>query len=96
MLCVLIDRRLLAGGIAMLAVGIGMSAYIGSLTPTADPGITEEEALDLMERQREVQDMGTLSGIVAGVGMLLVIISFGARRRKKGPADIRKKPSVGM
>ena len=93
---VLIDRRLLAGGIAMLAVGVSLSAYIGSLSPTAEPGITEEEALELIERQREVQDMGTLAGIMAGIGMLLVIVSFGARRRKKGSKDIRKKPSVGM
>ncbi len=92
----LIDRRLLAGGLAMLAVGISLSAYIGSASPTAGPGITEEEALELVMRQQEMQDMGTLAGIVAGIGMLLVIISFGARRRKKGAADMRKKPEVGV
>lgn len=74
----------------MAAVGVGLSAYIGTLSPTAGPGITDDEALLLVERQREVQDMGTLSGILAGVGLLLVIVSFGARRRKKGPADARK------
>lgn len=92
----LVDRRLLAGGLVMLAAGIALSAYLGSLSPTAGPGITDEEALELVERQREVRDMGTLSGIAAGVGLLLVIISFGARRRKKGPADLRKRPRVGM
>lgn len=92
----LIDKRLLAGGVAMMAVGIALSAYISSASPTAAPGITDEEALELIAQQREMQDMGTLAGIAAGIGMLLVIVSFGARRRKKGADGIRKKPSVGI
>jgi len=46
--------------------------------------------------QQQNQDMRLLSGIVAGVGFLLVLISFGARRKRKegGAKTIEKKPAT--
>ncbi len=45
--------------------------------------------------QQENQDMKTLSGILSGIGFLLVLISFGARRkRKSGAKKVEKKPDV--
>jgi hypothetical protein len=39
--------------------------------------------------------MRLLSGIVAGIGFLLVLISFGARRKRKGGVKtIEKKPAT--
>jgi len=94
---VLVDKRILGGGIAMLVVGIMLSLYISSLAPAGTAGMSEEEALDLVLQQRENQDMNTLAGILVGVGFLLVLISFGARRKRKGGAKrVEKKPDVGM
>ena len=93
----LIDRRILVGGLAMLAVGIALSAYIGQLAPVGVSGMSEEEALEVVLKQRENQDMNTLAGILIGVGFLLVLISFGARRRRRGgPKRVEKRPDVGM
>jgi len=81
----------------MLVVGIVLSIYIGSLAPAGTAGMSEEEALELVLQQRENQDMSTLAGILVGVGFLLVLISFGARRKRKGGAKrVEKKPDVGM
>jgi len=94
---VLVDKRILGGGIAMLVVGIMLSLYISSLAPVGTAGMSEEEALELVLQQRESQDMNTLAGILVGVGFLLVLISFGARRKRKGGAKrVEKKPDVGM
>lgn len=81
----------------MLAVGITLSLYIGSLVPASAPGMSEEERLDLALKQQEVQDMNTLAGILIGTGFLLALVSLGARRKRKGGAKrVEKKPDVGM
>ncbi|HSB50985.1 MAG TPA: hypothetical protein VLC72_06640 [Nitrosopumilaceae archaeon] len=91
---VLVDKRILFGGIAILAVGIILSIYLNSVIPVGTTGMTEEEAFDLIVRQQENQDLSTLAGILIGIGFLLVLISFGARRKRKGgPKKIEKKPA---
>jgi len=45
-----------------------------------------------MIAQQEIQDFNTLSGILIGIGFLLVLISFGARRRKGSTKKEEKKP----
>ncbi|MYC78965.1 MAG: hypothetical protein F4W68_00425 [Cenarchaeum sp. SB0661_bin_35] len=77
----IIEKRLLAGGVALLVSGFVLSAIIALDTPTGQSGMTEDEILDLMETQRQNDDMGILAGILVGVGFLLILISFGARRR---------------
>ncbi len=90
---VLIDKKIFSGGIAMLIVGIGVSLYLNSIVPIGTTGMTEEETLDLLSSQQENSDMNTLAGILMGVGFLLILISFGARRRKGGAKKIEKKPA---
>jgi len=91
---VLVDKRILFGGIAILAVGIILLIYLNSVIPVGTTGMTEEEAFDLIVRQQENQDLSTLAGILIGIGFLLVLISFGARRKRKGgPIKIEKKPA---
>ena len=78
----------------MVVVGISISLYLNAIMPVGTPGMTEEETLDLLLKQQESQDMNALSGILIGGGFLLVLISFGARRkRKSGPKKIEKKPA---
>ncbi len=89
----LVDRRILAGGLAMLSVGIAISAAIGAAVPVGQAGMSEAEAADLLVREQENRDMGTLAGILVGVGFLLVLISFGAGRRKGSAKREEKKPA---
>ena len=45
--------------------------------------------------ERQNQDYTTLAGILIGIGFLLILISFGARRKKKGGAKkTEKKPET--
>lgn len=81
---ILVDRKIMLGGISMLAAGITLLAILNSTMPAGVPGMTDEEAFDLIVAQQENRDMSTLAGILAGVGFLLVLISFGARRRRSG------------
>lgn len=91
---VLLDKKIFFGGIAMLIVGGSLLAYLGILVPTGHAGMTEEEILDLMTREQEHQDYSTLAGILFGIGFLLILISFGARRKSKGsPKKEEKKPA---
>jgi dolichol kinase len=90
---VLLDKKIFSGGIAMLVVGGIILIYLNSMVPAGQAGMTEEEILDLMVKEQENKDMNTLAGILFGVGFLLVLISFGARRRSKGsPKKEEKKP----
>jgi len=91
---VLVDKKILSGGLAMLAVGITISLYLNSVVPIGTSGMSEEETLDLLTKQQENQDASALAGILMGFGFLLVLISFGARRKRKGGAKIvEKKPA---
>ena len=79
----------------MVVVGISISLYIDSITPHGTPGMTETETLELLLKQQENEDWNTLTGILIGIGFLLVLISFGARRKRKaGPKKVEKKPAT--
>ncbi len=84
---------MLIGGLVMLIVGIVLTVSISATMPAGQVGMTEEEIFDLMIAQQETQDFNTLSGILIGIGFLLVLISFGARRRKGSAKKEEKKPA---
>lgn len=89
----LIDKKLLTGGIVMVIVGTIIILNLNTTMPVWQSGMTEEEVIDVLTRQQENQDMTALAGLLIGVGFLLILISFGARRRKKGsPEKEEKKP----
>ncbi len=91
---VLVDKKILSGGLAMVVIGITISLYLNSVVPIGTSSMSEEETLDLLTKQQENQDMSTLAGILIGIGFLLVLISFGARRKRKGGKKIvEKKPA---
>lgn len=95
----LVDKRILTGGAAMIAVGVTLTVLLSASMPVGQSGMTEDEALDLVIAQQEIQDYNTLSGILIAVGFMLVLISFGARRRKnrggKGSAKVEPKDEEG-
>ncbi len=79
----------------MVAVGISISLYLTAIMPIGITGMSDEETLDLILKQRENQDLNTLTGILIAVGFMLVLISFGARRkRKSGAKKVEKKPTT--
>ena len=67
----------------MVVVGLALLAIINSSVPAGQTGMTEEEIIDLLTKEQENKDMNTLASILTGVGFLLVLISFGARRKSK-------------
>ncbi len=89
----LVDKKIFVGGITMLIVGIIIIINLNATIPVGQSGMTEEEVIDLMTKQQENQDMNTLAGILIGIGFMLILISFGARRRRKSsPEKEEKKP----
>jgi hypothetical protein len=91
----LIDKKILIPGIIMVAVGISFSLYLNAVSPVGTTGMTEDETLELLIKQQENQDFNTLAGILIGIGFMLVLISFGARRKRKGGAKkVEKKPEI--
>ena len=89
---VLVDKKILAGGIVMIVVGI-MLTLASTESPAGQPGMSEEEIIDLMVAEDENQASEMLSGILIGIGFLLVLISFGARRKKDSVKRQEKKPA---
>lgn len=88
----LVDKKIFAGGIIMLAIGIIIVINLNVTMPVGQSGMTEEEVIDLMTKQQEHHDMNTLAGILIGIGFMLILISFGARRKKGSPVKEEKKP----
>ena len=82
---------MLIGGLAMLILGIILTVNISASMPIGQTGMTEEEVIDLLTAQQETQDYNTLSGILIGIGFLLILISFGTRRRKGSVKKEEKK-----
>ena len=90
----LIDKRMLIGGAIMIVVGFTISWYLAESTPIGKANMTDDEKLNLILAERENSDFRLLSGLLIGFGFLLILISFGARRKRKGGAKkIEKKPS---
>jgi len=90
---ILVDKKILVGGLVMVIVGIIFTVSINTTIPTGHTGMTDEEVIDLLIAQQEIQDFNTLSGILIGIGFLLVLISFGARRKKGSAKKEEKKPA---
>ena len=86
---------MMVSGVMMIIVGISISWYLTEITPIGKTGMTEEEKINLLLAERENSDYRILSGLLIGFGFLLILISFGARRKREGSAKkIEKKPSV--
>ena len=84
---------MMVSGVMMIIVGITISWYLTEITPIGKAGMTEEEKINLLLAERENSDYRTLSGILIGIGFLLILISFGARRKRKDDTKkIEKKP----
>lgn len=88
---VLVDKKILVGGVAMLIVGLVLLWMINSSVPAGQAGMTEDEIIELMMAEEENRNMNTLASILTGVGFLLVLISFGARRKRSGAAKKEEK-----
>ena len=89
----LIDKRMLIGGVIMVVIGISISWYLTESVPIGKADMTEDEKLNLILAERENSDYRLLSGILIGFGFLLILVSFGARRKRKGGAEkMEKKP----
>ena len=89
---VLVDKKILAGGIAMIVAGI-IITFAYAEQPIGEVGMSEEEIIDLMVAEDQNQAYQMLSGILIGIGFLLVLISFGARRKKDSATRKEKKPA---
>ena len=89
---VLVDKKILAGGIIMIAVGFVIT-FATSEQPIGQSGMSEDEIIELLIAEDENQAYQMLSGILIGVGFLLVLISFGARRKKDSATRKEKKPA---
>ena len=90
----LVDKKIFAGGITMLVVGVIIVININATMPVGQSGMTEEEVIDLMTKQQENKGMNNLAGILIGIGFLLILISFGAKRRKKDSPKKEEKKSI--
>ena len=82
-------------GIIMIIIGVAILLYLTEIEPIGKTGMTEDEKINLLLAERENSDYRTLTGILIGFGFLLVLISFGVRRRREGGAKkVEKKPST--
>ena len=83
---------MLVGGMLMIIVGLVLTISINDAIPVGQAGMTEEEVIDLLIAEQENEDYNTLAGILFGLGFLLVLISFGARKKKGKPTkQVEKK-----
>ena len=89
---VLVNKKMLVGGMLMIIVGLVLTISINDAVPVGKAGMTEEEVIDLLIAEQENEDYNTLAGILFGLGFLLVLISFGARKKKGKPTkQVEKK-----
>jgi len=89
---VLVKKKMLVGGMLMIIVGLVLTININAAIPIGQAGMTEEEVIDLLIAEQENEDYNTLAGILFGLGFLLVLISFGARKKKGKPTkQVEKK-----
>ena len=85
----------MVGGLAMIMFGVIITFYLTETSHVGRAGMTDDQKLDLLIAEQENSDYRTLSGILIGIGFLLVLISFGARRKRgTGAKKTEKKPTT--
>ena len=72
-------------------MGFTLTSVFSEMTPIGRAGMTDDEIAEFLLDERQNQDYTTLAGILIGIGFLLILISFGARRKKKGGAKKLKR-----
>ena len=90
----LIDKKLLIGGAVMIVIGFTISWYLAESAPIGKANMTDDEKLNLIVAERENSDFRSLSGILIGFGFLLILISFGARKKREGGAKKIEKKTI--
>tara|TARA_B100000949_G_scaffold225359_1_gene229547 strand:- start:404 stop:664 length:261 start_codon:yes stop_codon:yes gene_type:complete len=86
---------MMVGGLAMIIFGVIITFYLTETSPVGRAGMTDDQKLDLLIAEQVNSDYRTLSGILIGIGFLLVLISFGARRKRgTGAKKTEKKPTT--
>ena len=79
-----IDAKFAIGGTIMIVIGIALSMHLDSVTPVGMHGMTDEEIEDLLFEQTIYGDVGKLVAILLGIGLLLILLSFGTKMPKRG------------
>ena len=74
----------------MVSVGLVLLFYLNSTSPIGQADMTQAQIDELLTKQQENRNYSNLAGMISGVGFLLVLISFGARKRKGGTKAIEK------
>ena len=87
---VFVDKRILSGGLVMIIAGI-IVTIVSTEQPIGESGMSEDEIIDLLIAEDQNKAYHILSGILVGTGFLLVLISFGARRKKYNTVRNEKK-----
>ncbi len=89
------DKRVFILGVSMLAIGGVSWYYFNNNAPTATSGMTEEQTNEFEQAEVWNTGMQNISGMVAGIGFFIALVSVGLKRRKKGEAgkSITQKPA---
>ena len=89
------DKRIFLLGVAMLAAGGVTWFYFNNNQPMATSGMTDEQTSQFYQDVAVNTGMQNISGMVAGIGFFIALISIGLKRRKKGEAgkSITQKPA---
>ncbi|MGI0083286.1 MAG: hypothetical protein ACREAF_05360 [Nitrosopumilaceae archaeon] len=89
------DKRIFSAGVAMIAVGISGIWYLNETYPVWNPQMPEEDKSLLLQAQATSGELSRLFAIVATIGFLLLLISFGLKRKKGGAGKILAEKPAG-
>jgi len=78
------DKRVFALGVTMLAIGGPVWFYFYSTIPVATPGMSQDELSSFYQAESLNIGLQNISGMVAGFGFFIALISIGLKRRQKG------------
>ena len=53
----LVDKKILTGGLVMIAIGIVLSVVLNDSVPIGEGGMTEEQKLEFLLEERENSDL---------------------------------------
>jgi len=78
------DKRVFILGVAMVVIGALSWLYFNNNIPLATPGMSEEETIAFYQAEAVTIGLRNISGMIAGLGFFIALISVGLKRRKKG------------